>query len=93
MGIDEQLKLLKCVSDKTRLEILHLLKKGERCVYDIVNETKLEQSLVSHHLREMRKCKIVNTRREGKKIFYRITDNSIIKFLDEVKLLSRKFCD
>lgn len=92
MGIEEQQKFLKCISDKTRLEILHLLKKGERCVYDIVNETKLEQSLISHHLQEMRKCGIVRTRREGRKIIYRLANDSIIKFLDEVKILSRKFC-
>lgn len=91
--MNAQLKFLKCISDETRLEILHLLKTGERCVYEIVNETKLEQSLISHHLREMRKCKIVKTRREGKKVIYRLANNSIAKLLDDVARLSRKFCD
>lgn len=92
MKMDKQIMLLKCVGDKTRLKILHLLKKRERCVCDIVNETGLEQSLVSHHLREMRKCGIVRTRQEGKRVIYRLADVSIIKFLDEVKTLSNKFC-
>ncbi|MGQ9787692.1 MAG: ArsR/SmtB family transcription factor [Candidatus Hadarchaeaceae archaeon] len=93
MGIEEQLRFLKCISDKTRLQALHLLKNGERCVCEIVKKIKLEQSLISHHLQEMRKCRIVKTRREGKKVFYRLANDSIIKVLEDVELLSRKFCN
>jgi len=92
MNTTEQLRVLKCVSDKTRLEILHLLKKGERCVRDIVNEINQEQSLVSHHLQEMRKCGIVKTRREGKRIIYGLADKSVVKLLDDINRLSKKFC-
>lgn len=89
---DKQLRMLKCVSDKTRLEILHSLKDGERCVYDIMNRLGKEQSLVSHHLREMRKCGLVIRQREGKKIMYRLADRSILKFLADIDRLSKKFC-
>jgi len=89
---DKQLRMLKCVSDKTRLEILHSLKDGERCVYDIMNRLGKEQSLVSHHLREMRKCGLVIRQREGKKIMYRLAGRSILKFLADIDRLSKKFC-
>ena len=92
MKTNEQLRMLKCVSDKTRLEILHLLKNGERCVRDIMDEINQEQSLVSHHLQEMRKCGIVRTRREGKNIIYGLADKSVVKLLEDIDRLSKKFC-
>jgi ArsR family transcriptional regulator len=92
MTTEKQLKLLKCVSDKTRLEILHSLKHGERYVCDIVKKIGREQSLVSHHLQGMKKCGLVLRRREGKKIMYQLADRSIIKLLADIDRLSKKFC-
>ncbi|MGC8816810.1 MAG: ArsR/SmtB family transcription factor [Candidatus Hadarchaeum sp.] len=92
MSVEEQLRVLKCVSDRTRLQILRLLKEGEKCVRDMVEIINQEQSLVSHHLREMRKCGLVKTRREGKRIIYRLADDSIVRLLDDVDLISKKFC-
>ncbi len=89
---DRKLRLLKCVADETRLQILLTLKKGERCVCEIIDEVDKEQSLISHHLQALRKCKIIHKRREGKKIMYRLADPSILKFLADVEKLSRKFC-
>jgi DNA-binding transcriptional ArsR family regulator len=92
MGAEDQLRVLKCVSDKTRLEILQLLREGEKCVRDMLERINQEQSLVSHHLQEMRKCGLVKTRREGKKVIYSLSDDSIVKLLDDVELISKKFC-
>ncbi|KUO40534.1 MAG: hypothetical protein APZ16_04940 [Candidatus Hadarchaeum yellowstonense] len=92
MGAEDQLRVLKCVSDKTRLEILQLLREGEKCVRDMLERINQEQSLVSHHLQEMRKCGLVKTRREGKKVIYSLADDSIVKLLDDVELISKKFC-
>jgi ArsR family transcriptional regulator len=92
MGVEDQLRVLKCMSDKTRLEILQLLKEGEKCVRDMVEMVNQEQSLVSHHLQEMRECGLVKTRREGKKVIYSLADGSIVKLLEDVDLISKKFC-
>jgi DNA-binding transcriptional ArsR family regulator len=89
---DRKLRLLKCVADETRLQILLALKKGERCVCEIIDEVDKEQSLISHHLQALRKCKIIYKRREGKKIMYRLADPSILKFLADAEKLSQKFC-
>ncbi|MDH5443859.1 MAG: ArsR/SmtB family transcription factor [Candidatus Hadarchaeaceae archaeon] len=87
-----QLRLLKCVADETRLQILLRLKTGERCVCEIMDELDKEQSLISHHLQALRKCGFIHRRREGKKIMYRLSDPSILEFLADVKKLSKKLC-
>jgi len=89
---DEQLRLLKCVADETRFQILLTLKKSERCVCEIMDELDKEQSLISHHLQALRKCGLIHRRREGKKIMYRISDPSILKFLADIKELSKRLC-
>jgi len=92
MTTDRQLHLLKCLGDETRFKILLTLKGGERCVCEIIKELGLEQSLISHHLQAMRKCKLVRFRRDGKKMIYRLANPSILTLLADVERLSKKFC-
>ncbi len=68
------------------------LKRGERCVCEIMEELKKEQSLISHHLQDLRKCGLIRRRREGKKIMYRLADPSILGLLTNVEKLADKFC-
>ena len=92
MEKEKQLRMLKCISDETRLKILKVLKNGERCVNEIMEELNTEQSLVSHHLQGMRKCGLVLSRREGKNVMYKLADKSVIKLLADIDKLSVKFC-
>jgi len=88
--IEDQLALLKCISDETRLKILLTLMSGERCVCEITKELKAEQSLISHHLQALRKCGFVKGVREGKNIKYKLADPCIIKLLTKVEEVSDK---
>jgi len=92
MTVDKQLQLLKCVADDTRIQILIYLKNGERCVCEIMKSLNKEQSLISHHLQALRRCGLIQRRREGKKIMYRLIDSSILKLLADIEKLSDKFC-
>jgi len=92
MTVDKQLQLLKCVADDTRIQILINLKNGERCVCEIMKNLNKEQSLISHHLQSLRRRGLIQRRREGKKIMYRLTDQSILKLLVDIEKLSDKFC-
>jgi len=92
MTVDKQLQLLKCVADDTRIQIIIYLKNGERCVCEIMKNLNKEQSLISHHLQALRRCGLIQRRREGKKIMYRLTDPSILKLLVDIEKLSDKFC-
>lgn len=92
MKVDKQLRLLKCLSDEVRLEILLFLKDGERCVCEIVKELGSEQSLISHHLHGLRKCGLVKFRQEGRKKMYWIAEPSVPKLLGDLEKLSKKSC-
>lgn len=73
---------LKIISDVNRLQILCLLKKGERCVCNIHEPLNLPQNLVSHHLKALRDAGLVMTRREGKWIHYQLNAERIAYFTD-----------
>jgi len=91
-SIECQLALLKCVADETRFKILLMLKDGERCVCEITKELGEEQSLISHHLKTLKKSRIVKYRREGKKIMYRLADPSVLDLLTKTEELADAFC-
>jgi DNA-binding transcriptional ArsR family regulator len=65
-----------------RLQILEELKDGERCVYELVQSVKsASQSQVSNHLACLDDCGLVSSRREWRKIYYRLADPKIARFL------------
>lgn len=65
---------LKLIGDQSRLSILDELKTRECSVNELTAMTKLSQSLVSHHLRDLKDGGLVESRREGKYVFYRLTN-------------------
>lgn len=64
-------------SDITRLRILICLAVSELCVNDISNLLKLNQTTVSHQLKLLKDNGAVYSRREGKVIYYSISDDLI----------------
>src|SRR5262245_59513675 len=64
--------LFKALADVTRLRILGLLLTGEVCVCDIHESLKIPQSKASRHLAYLRKSGLVETRRDGLWIHYRL---------------------
>ncbi len=64
--------LFKALADATRLRILGLLLAGEVCVCDIHESLKIPQSKASRHLAYLRRSGLVETRREGLWIHYRM---------------------
>lgn len=64
--------LFKALGDSTRLRILGLLLTGEVCVCDIHESLKIPQSKASRHLAYLRKVGLVDTRRAGLWIHYRL---------------------
>lgn len=86
----KDLVLLKCIGDETRLKILKTLIKRERCVCEIMSSLNIEQTLVSHHLKVLRNCGILKSRREGKRIFYEISDKKIAELLETMETVCKK---
>ena len=64
--------LFRLLSDKTRLNILTLLSRGERNVTSLCDELRLPQPTVSHHLGLLRMSNLITNRRDGKQVFYEL---------------------
>ena len=68
--------LFKALADATRLRILGLLLTGEVCVCQIHESLRIPQSKASRHLAYLRRTGLVDTRRQGLWIYYRLSDTS-----------------
>jgi DNA-binding transcriptional ArsR family regulator len=77
--------LAKGLSDENRLRILMCLIGPRKSVSRIVEEVGLSQPLVSHHLKELKRCLLVDIERKGPFIYYGLADSRV---LDVVKTLS-----
>lgn len=66
-------RLLSAVADPTRLRLLRLLHQQELCVCELMEAVQLPQYKVSRHLRELRRIGVVEARRSGRWMHYRIS--------------------
>ena len=65
--------LLKLVSEESRLKLLCILKKGKHCVCEIMEHVNLSQSLISHHLKDLKESGIVQDEKKGLRVYYCLT--------------------
>lgn len=65
--------LLKLVSEESRLKLLCVLKKGEHCVCELMEHVDMSQSLISHHLKDLKDVGIVTDKKKGLRVYYSIT--------------------
>ena len=70
-------ELFKVFGDSTRIRILFVLFEAEVCVCDLAEALHMTQSAISHRLRILKQNKLVNSRREGKSIFYSLADGHV----------------
>ena len=78
-------EMCKVFSNPIRLEILNLLRDKEMSVTELMNNTKLSQANISQHLSIIKSKGIVTSDRDGKNIFYRLTNPKIIKAFDIIR--------
>ncbi len=88
-----QADTLKAIAHPTRIEILHQLKEGERCVCEIFPALNIEQPNVSRHLSILKKEGIVSSRKEGLKVIYRVNDQRIFEILNLVTEMLKEHWD
>lgn len=73
--------LFKQLSDTTRTRIFWLLCHTEQCVINISAMMNMSSPAVSHHLRALRSCDLIVSRRVGKEVYYRAADNRQARLL------------
>ena len=75
-------EVLKAVAHPVRLQIVELLETKEMCVGDIVMALGGKQAITSQQLNMMKDKGVLNCRRDGAKVYYRIENENVIKLLD-----------
>jgi len=82
---ETQAQLLKVLTHPARLAILHILRDGEHCVCHMEAHLSLRQSYISQQLAVLREAGIIQDRRDGWNVFYRVADPKIYTVLDAVQ--------
>lgn len=72
-------ELFKVFGDSSRIKIIYCLLQQELCVGDIAAIVQSTQSAVSHQMQILKQMKLVKTRREGKAIYYSLSDSHVEK--------------
>ena len=80
-----QAKISKTLAHPIRLAIIHILKDGEKTVNELTETIGASQSNISQHLALLRQREIVETRKYGSNIFYRLSTPKISQACDIVR--------
>ncbi|HEX6749605.1 MAG TPA: metalloregulator ArsR/SmtB family transcription factor [Longimicrobium sp.] len=70
-------RLFHALSDETRLEIVRMLSRGERCVCELTGALDAAQSRLSFHLRTLREAGLVSDRRAGRWVYYSLVPGAL----------------
>lgn len=86
---NELLTVLRLVAEPTRLQILYVLhERGAHCVSDCqCHLPDISQSLLSHHIAELREAELITAEKEGLKVYYSLTERGrhVVAALNDLK--------
>ncbi len=82
--VEQVANYFRVLGEPMRLKLLNVLRNGERCVQDLVDETQTSQANVSKHLKVMLQAGILEKRSQGTQAFYRVTDDLIFELCNLV---------
>ena len=86
---DEACRLMKVLSNRDRMLLLCEISQGEKCVGELEEALDIHQPTLSQQLTVLRNEELVETRREGKQIYYSL---SSIPVLDVMGILYKNYC-
>lgn len=82
---DDVLEFVRIISNPIRMGILNMLMGRWMCVCLIANALDQDQTLISHHLRSLKKLGLLHERREGKLRFYRTNEEVLKEYFEKLK--------
>lgn len=85
---EEYTKVFKAFCDEKRLRILELLRNGEKCACELMEELDMPQSSLSYHMKILYEAGIVDSRPDGKWLYYKISNKGIDKAVMILKALT-----
>lgn len=82
MNADRCLKILKALSDETRLKIFEMLKGGKLCACKILEGLNITQPTLSHHMKILCDCGLADAERDWKWTHYSINKDALKTLTD-----------
>jgi DNA-binding transcriptional ArsR family regulator len=82
---ETQSDLLKALSHSTRLAILDILRDGEQCVCHMEATLDLRQAYISQQLMILKQAGLLESRRDGLNLYYRVIKPDVFKILDALR--------
>lgn len=76
-------ELFRAFSDTSRVRIVSALLTGEMNISALAEIVGISESAISHHMRGLRQMRMVQSRRDGKEVYYRIDDEHIIALFQQ----------
>lgn len=77
---EDNYKIIKALSDINRMLIIDTLTNGEMCACKILADFNIKQPTLSHHMKVLSECGLINSRKEGKWMHYSLNTEKIEKF-------------
>ncbi len=77
---EKQAEIVKAIAHPLRIAVVNFLKDGEQCVCDIAKHVGSERSNVSRHLSVMSNAGLLEYRKEGLKVIYKLKTPCILEF-------------
>jgi ArsR family transcriptional regulator, arsenate/arsenite/antimonite-responsive transcriptional repressor len=81
LNYDDNAKIVKALADANRLKIIDILSCGERCACDLLESFNFTQPTLSHHMKVLIECGIVNCRKDGQWSYYSLNINECNKLI------------
>lgn len=75
--LEQAQRWFRALSDETRLQLVGVLRDGERCVCDLTEALDAAQSRLSFHLKTLKEAGIVTDRRRGRRVYYSLSSEAI----------------
>ncbi|MEA5092646.1 hypothetical protein SDC9_32785 [bioreactor metagenome] len=72
--------IFKALGDENRLQIVRMLSGGEKCACKLLEQFVITQPTLSHHMKILCECGLVDVRREGKWSHYSLNDGVLVEF-------------
>jgi len=88
-GSDPRTQIFSALACGHRVEIIKLLRDGEKSTVEIAPLLNIDISVLSRHLAVLRNCGLVKCRKDGVQNFYRVTDTTLFDLLDTARDMLR----
>jgi rhodanese-related sulfurtransferase/DNA-binding HxlR family transcriptional regulator len=87
---DQFARIAKAVSNPHRFELIDVLAQGERSVEELAHETALSVANASQHLQALREARLVMTRKDGLRVYYRLADSSVFRLVQLIREIAER---